>query len=126
MNDMNQCLFIGRLVREPLIHQGKNGTCALFTIATNRRWNDKSGQPQTESAFIACKAFNGWTTALAGRPKGTPLLLSGRLRTESWEQDDTTRSQLTLICESVQVLTFSPRETPTKPEVATTSSGVPF
>lgn len=126
MNDMNQCMFIGRLVREPQIHTGKNGTCAHFSVAVNRRWKDKLGNPQIETAFVPAKAFNGVCTYLAGQPKGTPVLITGRLRTESWVQDDTTRNQLTLICESVQVLALPPRETAEKPEVATTSSGVPF
>ena len=126
MNDTNQCMFSGRLVREPVIHTGKNGTCAHFTIAVNRRWTDKSGNPQNETAFLICKAFNGWSRSLSGKPKGTPILVTGRLRTESWTQDDTTRCQLTVVCESVQVLSTPQRETQVQPEAPASSQEVPF
>lgn len=126
MNDMNQCLFVGRLVREPVIHTGKNGTCAHFSIAVNRRWTSKTGAPQIETAFVPAKAFNGWCKSLAGQMKGTPVLLTGRLRTESWTKDDETRTQLTLVCESVQVLPGPQRAATTEPVTAPATEDVPF
>jgi len=126
MIDVNQCTILGRLVREPSIHTGKNGTCVQFIIAVNRRWTDKLGEQRSETAFLSCKAFNGWTTTLADRPKGTPLFVTGRLRTESWGAEDTSGTQLTVICESVQVLSSPQRETSVKAQVATPSGAVPF
>lgn len=119
-------MFSGRLVREPVIHTGKNGVCALFSVAVNRRWTGKSGIPQTETAFIPCKAFNGWTAGLTGKPKGTPVLLTGRLRTESWVKDDETRSQLTLVCESIQVLSAPQQTASTEPATTAATDDVPF
>lgn len=126
MIEINQFTILGRLVREPALHTGKSGACARFTVAVNRRWTDKSGNPQTEVAFLDCKAFNGWTERLAGRTKGTPVLATGRLRTESWEQDQTSRTQLTLVCETVQVLEFPDRESPKTGEVMNNAKAVPF
>ena len=126
MIDINQCTLLGRLVREPSMHKGTNGACAWFVIAVNRRWSDKAGDPKSETAFITCKAFNGWSTSLAGRAKGTPLLLTGRLRTETWEQDDISRSQLTLVCDSVQVLQFPERDSAKKEEAVPGAKSVPF
>lgn len=34
--------------------------------------------------------------------KGESLIVVGRLRTDSWEQDSERRSQLTLVCDSVR------------------------
>jgi single stranded DNA-binding protein len=104
MINLNTCTILGRLVREPAIHNSLQGSCAIFTVATNRRWTDKNGNQQTETAFVPCKAFNGWTKGLQGLEKGTPILVSGRLRTENWEAEGTMRSQLCLTCDVVQSL----------------------
>lgn len=126
MNDTNQCMFTGRLVREPQIYIGKNGACAHFSIAVNRRWKDKSGNQQTETAFVPAKAFNGWCKCLTGQIKGTLVLLTGRMRTESWTKDDETRTQLTLVCESIQVLTAPKQIASTEPATTTATDDVPF
>jgi single stranded DNA-binding protein len=126
MIDINECTLLGRLVSEPSIHISTNGACARFVIAVNRRWTGKAGDVKSESAFIPCKAFNGWSTSLTGRMKGTPVLVTGRLRTETWEQDDTSRSQLTLVCESVQVLQVPERDPAKKHESVPGAKSVPF
>lgn len=128
MINLNTCTILGRLVREPVIHNSPQGSCAIFTLATNRRWTDKNGNQQTESAFIPCKAFNGWTKGLQGLEKGSPILVSGRLRTESWETDGTMRSQLCLTCDVVQSLEVAkPGAVEPFPEPAATAtrSGLP-
>lgn len=126
MINLNTCIILGRLVREPAIHNGPHGSCAVFTVATNRRWTDKNGRQQTETAFVPCKAFNGWTKNLQGLAKGAPILVSGRLRTESWETDNAVRSQLCLYCELVQTIPPSSSETEPPEAKATGVGQAPF
>jgi single-strand DNA-binding protein len=102
MSDLNNTTITGRLVRAPLLRNGRNGKLvAFFTIAANQRYQDKSGNRQEETAFVSCKTFGGWAESLSNCQKGDQLLLAGRLRTETWERDGTHRSELILVCDSV-------------------------
>ena len=108
MADLNITVLSGRLVRDP-ITRNNGSRMSFFTIAANRRYRDKSDNLQEETAFVACKCFGGWAEAVARHGKGDMLIAEGRLRTESWEAEGTTRSQLVLLCDSVQFVTPEPR-----------------
>jgi single-stranded DNA-binding protein len=44
------------------------------------------------------------------------VMVEGRLRTETWNNEDTSRSQLILVCDSVQFVVPEPRpQSPSKP-----------
>lgn len=126
MSDVNQITIMGRLVREPSVYITGTTKCAMFTVAANRKWTDRNGSLQIETAFVGCKAFGNWATELQGRQKGSAILVIGRLRTESWEADGATQSQLCLICESVHALAFPERDTHPKPEVPQSEAPAPF
>jgi single-stranded DNA-binding protein len=96
----------GRLVSRPHHDENENGV-ALFIIASNHRYRDKRGNIQQETLFLPCKAFGGWARALDGRQKGEMLLLSGRLRSECWEQDGETQKGPVLVCDSVRCIRLS-------------------
>lgn len=103
MTDLNQIVATGRLVRDPIVRRAATGTMvALFTLATNHYYRAKNGEFEQEAAFIPCIAFHKAAEALAHRAKGEPILVAGRLRTDSWEKDSERRSQLTLVCDSVR------------------------
>jgi len=86
----------------------QSGTAvASVTLATNRKWKSESGELKEEVTFIDCTAF-GKTAEIIGQycRKGNPLLVEGRLRTESWD-DKTTgakRSKLVVIVENIQLM----------------------
>lgn len=101
MSDINIVVLLGRLVRDPLVrNNGKK--MATFCLASNRRYRDKSNTVQEETAFVACKCFGGWTDQIVGRKKGDTIIVEGRLRTENWTDEGTSRSQLVLVCDSVR------------------------
>ena len=114
MADLNITVLSGRLVRDPITRNNGSGM-SFFTIAANRRYRDKSDNRQEETAYVACKCFGGWADMVARHGKGDMLIAEGRLRTESWETDGTTRSQLVLVCDSVQFVTPEPRAQSTTP-----------
>lgn len=121
MSDINTCTMMGRLVREPAVHTGASGgICAQFTLASNQRFKDKQGTPQTETAFIPCKGFGGWATALTGRRKGETVLVTGRFRTESWDQNGSPRTQLILVCSTIHVLSFAAKDSTPEPQSSVT------
>ena len=83
---MNNCIFIGRFTKDPELkstQSGKNVTS--FCIAVNRRV--KSGE-HAQADYIDCVAWD----KTAGRickyfKKGSPIAVTGRLQTRSYEKD---------------------------------------
>lgn len=108
MSDINTVVMTGRLVRDPIIRN--NGMkMGYFSIASNRRYRDKTNALKEETAFMPCKCFGGWTDALEGHKTGELLIVQGRLRTETWNNEGRSISQLILICDSVRFLVTEPR-----------------
>ena len=106
MSDINVVTVMGRLVHKPITRN--NGTSmGCFTLASNRRYRDKAGVFQEETAFVACKIFGGWTEALTDRQRGDLVIVSGRLRSETWEKDGVKRTELALVCDSVHLVSPS-------------------
>jgi single-strand DNA-binding protein len=117
MSDINTTTLTGRLVRAPIMRTGTTGTViGQFTLAANQHYKDKNGNRQEETAFVSCKAFGSWAKAIENCQRGDMLLVAGRLRTESWQRDDTHQSQLVLLCESV--FRGAPNKNPSRFQIA--------
>lgn len=115
MSDLNITTITGRLVRDPIFRRTANDVAsANFTIASNYAFKGKDGNRTEEVAFVPARVFGGWADAMAKHSKGETVVASGRLRTESWQKDRVTKSQLTLICESVHF--FAPAKGMAAPE----------
>lgn len=115
MANLNKVVIIGNLVRDPEKRVGSSGVpFGVFTLASNYRYTDKKGQRQEEAAFVPCLAFGAAVDWLLEKKKGAMTIVSGRLRTDSWDDNGTRMSRLILICESVQfVQKTMTNETPT-------------
>jgi single-strand DNA-binding protein len=115
MSDLNVTTITGRLVRDPILRRTANDVAsANFTIATNYAYKGKDGNRTEEVAFVPARVFGGWADAMAKHSKGETVVASGRLRTETWQKDGVTKSQLTLICDSVHF--FAPAKVSAAPE----------
>jgi single-strand DNA-binding protein len=124
MTDLNHIVATGRLVRDPILRRATTGTSvAMFTIAVNHYYRDKAGAFQQEAAFINCIAFARAAEMLTHRLKGEPIMVNGRLRTDTWEQDAEKRSQLTLVCDAVRCFAAG-SIAPTSSESSETSAKV--
>lgn len=105
MSNINNITLSGRLVREPQVRAGSNGSqYGMFTVAVNHRWTDRSGNMQTETAFVPCRCFGPWVDSLKGKTKGDTILVTGRLRTETYDKDGSRVSQLGLVCATVHAV----------------------
>lgn len=103
MSDLNITTLTGRLVRDPILRRTANDVAsATFTIATNYAHKGKDGNRTEEVGFVPARVFGGWADSVAKHTKGDALVVSGRLRTESWQKDGATKSQLILVCDSVR------------------------
>lgn len=87
MASINKVILAGHLTGDPELRFTPKGTavCAL-SIAINRRWKEKDGAEREEVAFIDCEAFGRTAETLSSHfRKGNPIMVEGRLRTDSWE-----------------------------------------
>jgi single-strand DNA-binding protein len=110
MSDINLTTILGRLVRNPETRTAPSGVqVTSFHLAVNHHYQDKSKQWQEERAFVPCATFGKSAVALAQKHKGETVLVHGRLRTDTWQQDEGTHSRLVLIAESVHFIQPLPK-----------------
>jgi single-strand DNA-binding protein len=58
MSQINKAILVGRLVGDPKRVETRSGApMGVFTLASNRYYNDKQGQRQEEVAFVPCVVF---------------------------------------------------------------------
>jgi len=108
MANFNKCILAGNLCRDPELRYTPKGIAVCQVgLAINRTWTDDSGQKKEEVCFVDATAF-GRTAENIGQymKKGRPMLIEGRLRTESWDDKQTgqKRSKLSVIIDSCQFL----------------------
>jgi len=107
MPAINQVALAGRLVDDPEFRITDSGTARLTSrIAVNRSYRDRNDDWQEETSFFNVVIWNQLAERLADRlKKGTPVYLSGRLRSASWKDDDENPHYLVEIqARSLQIL----------------------
>ena len=104
--NLNKVFLIGNLTRDPEMRSLPSGQpVATFGMATNRIWNDKSGQRQSKVEFHNVVVF-GRLAEISKQylTKGKMVFIQGRIQTRSWEaQDGTKRSRTEIIVEQMQL-----------------------
>ena len=94
----NKVILMGNLTRDIELRTTTSGqSVANFTIAVSRVWKDKSGERQEDTAFVDCEAWGSFGEMLSKYfSKGNPILVSGRLCQDTWEDKDTGKNRSTL------------------------------
>ena len=84
---MNNCVFTGRLTKDPEIKTTQNGKKYInFSIAVDRKTKDSNGQRQAD--FIPCIAWNKTAEIIAQYfVKGSPIGVIGSLQVRSYDKD---------------------------------------
>lgn len=105
---VNKVILIGNLGRDPEMRSLPSGQAvATFSIATNRRWKDKSGDKQEQTEWHNIVVF-GRQAEVAGQylTKGKQIYLEGRLQTRSWDdkQSGEKKYRTEIVCENFQML----------------------
>lgn len=114
MSDMNIVTLTGRLVRDPEVRRADSGNLwGVLTLASNYHYRDKGGELQEEAVFVECKSFGRWAEASVKRKKGEMALVSGRLKTETWEKEGKKQYKLVVICDSLRFI--GPQNAPSGP-----------
>lgn len=98
----NKAVILGRLTHDPEVKSLPSGQSVVsFSMATNRVWNDQSGNKQEATDFHNIVAF-GKLADICGNylNKGRLVLIEGRIQTRSWQGQDGTKKYRTEIVAS--------------------------
>lgn len=84
---VNKVILIGNLGKDPEIKYTPSGTpVAKFSLATNERYKDKSGEFQERTEWHNIVAWQRLAEIVGEYvKKGSKLYIEGRLQTSSWE-----------------------------------------
>ncbi len=88
---VNKVILIGNLGKDPEVKVTASGTpVAKFSLATNERYKDKSGQWQDRTEWHNLVAWQR-TAEIIGEyvKKGSKIYVEGSLRTSSWDDKNT-------------------------------------
>lgn len=91
MPSTNLVVIAGRLTRDPELKFIASGKAVCnFSIANSRFFKDKSGEKKEETSFVEVTCWDK-TAEWVGESikKGRPVLVEGRLKSESWEDKTT-------------------------------------
>jgi single-strand DNA-binding protein len=110
MANFNRVIVAGNLTREVELKYTQGGTAVTeIGLAINERRKDKAGEYVDETTFVDITLW-GRTAEVAAEylSKGSPVLIEGRLKLDTWEKDGQKRSKLRVVGERMQMLGKSP------------------
>jgi single-strand DNA-binding protein len=86
----NRVILVGNLGRDPELRYTPQGTpVCSFTMATNERRKDKTGEMQDQTTWFRVTLWGRQAeTASQYLTKGRPVYIEGRLRVEEWTDRD--------------------------------------
>jgi single-strand DNA-binding protein len=95
---------MGNMTRDVELKYTAGGTPVTdITLAVNDRRKNSQGEWIDETTFVDVTLW-GRTAELAGEylGKGSPLLVEGRLKLDTWESEGQKRSKLRVVCDRMQ------------------------
>lgn len=105
--NLNKAMIIGNIVRDPEMRTTPTGqNVTSFSIATNRVWNDPSGQKQERAEFHNIVAWRRLAEISSQYlKKGSKVYIEGRLQTRSWDDPNGVKKYRTeIIAENMIML----------------------
>jgi len=106
MASFNRVILLGNLTRDVEVRYLQSGTAvADVGMAVNDRRKGQNGEWIEETTFVDVTLW-GRTAEVAGEylSKGSPILVEGRLKYDTWEKDGQKRSKLSVVCERMQMV----------------------
>jgi len=106
MASFNRVILVGNLTRDPEVRYTPSGTAVCdIGIAVNERRKSSTGEWVEEGVYVDVTLW-GRTAEVAGEylTKGSPVLIEGRLRLDTWEKEGEKRSKLRVVAERMQML----------------------
>ena len=107
MASFNRVILVGNVTRDPEIRYTQSQLAVTeIGLAVNDRRRNQQGEWIEETTFVDVTLW-GRTAEVAAEylSKGSPVLVEGRLKLDSWEsQDGQRRSKLRVVGEKMQML----------------------
>ncbi len=106
MASFNRVILMGNLTRDVEVRYLQSGMAvADIGLAVNDRRKNQAGEWVEEATFVDITLW-GRTAEVAGEylSKGSPILVEGRLKLDSWESDGQKRSKLKVVGERMQMV----------------------
>jgi len=104
--NLNKVFILGNVTQDPQIRQLPDGRLvANFGMATNRIYNDQTGERKQQTEFHNVVAFGRNAEIIQQYvQKGSLLLVEGRLQTRNWEdQSGVKRYRTEIIVDRLQL-----------------------
>jgi single-strand DNA-binding protein len=111
----NKVILVGNLGRDPELRYTPQGTpVCTFSLATNERRKDKTGEMQDQTTWFRVTLWNRQAeTASQYLTKGRPVYIEGRLRVEEWtDRDGKARHTLEVTATDMQFIGGNRNEDP--------------
>jgi len=106
MASFNRVILLGNVTRDPELRYISSGTAVTdIGLAVNDRRKTPSGEWVEETTFVDVTLW-GRTAEIAGEyvTKGSPLMIEGRLKLDTWEKEGKKNSKLLVVGEKMQLL----------------------
>jgi single-strand DNA-binding protein len=100
-------VLLGNLTRDPQLRYLPSNTAVCdFGLAINRTYRDRDGNQKEETCFVEIATFGRQAeTVNQYMSKGSQLLVEGRLRFESWtDQNGSKRNKLSVVADTCQFI----------------------
>lgn len=103
---LNKVQLIGHLGGDPQMRYTASGVpVTTFSLATNRQWQDKEGNPREETDWHTIVAWDRLGQICSEHlTKGRLVYIEGRLQTRSWESDGQTRYKTEIVASDMLIL----------------------
>jgi len=116
MASFNKVILVGNLTRDPELRYTPKGSAVCdIGLAVNRQWTNDAGEKMSETTFVDITLW-GRVGEIVSEfcQKGAPLMVEGRLQTDSWEDKETLqkRTKLKVVGENIQLLGSKPEAGP--------------
>jgi len=106
MANFNRVILIGNICRDIELKYTPGGTAVTeISMAVNDRRKSQSGEWIEETTFVDVTLW-GRTAEIADQymGKGSPVMIEGRLKLDTWETDGQKRSKLRVVAQRMEML----------------------
>ncbi len=110
MANFNRVILVGRLTRDVELKYTQSGMAVTDVgLAVSDRRKSQTGEWVEETTFVDVTLW-GRTAEVSSEylSKGSPILIEGRLKLDTWETDGQKRSKLRVVGERMQMLGSRP------------------
>lgn len=114
MASFNRVILLGNVTRDVEVKYLQSGTAVTeLGLAVNDRRKDDAGKWIEETTFVDVTLW-GRTAEIAAEylTKGSPVLVEGRLKLDSWEKDGKKNYKLRVVGEKMQMVSSAKGNSP--------------